>query len=119
MIRVLRPAAGAWCGCMTGALRKIAMSELIDSAGSSRRLFYALQECLRSAMSSIQAHRLRSFLTMLGVIIGVASVICVIALVQGMSASISKQFAGLGSSTLTLRAQTSREDRLRGKISRL
>jgi putative ABC transport system permease protein len=95
------------------------MSELVDNVGASKRLFYALQECLRSAMSSIQAHRLRSFLTMLGVIIGVSSVICVIALVQGMSASISEQFAGLGSSTLTLRANTPMEDQLRGQVNRL
>jgi putative ABC transport system permease protein len=95
------------------------MSELVDNVGASKKLFYALQECLRSAMSSIQAHRLRSFLTMLGVIIGVSSVICVIALVQGMSSSISEQFAGLGSSTLTLRAETPVEDQLRGQVNRL
>ncbi|MEO6079717.1 MAG: ABC transporter permease [Steroidobacteraceae bacterium] len=95
------------------------MSELIDDAGASRRLIYALQECLRSALGSIMAHRLRSFLTMLGIIIGVASVICVIALVQGLSSSITDQFAGLGSTTLTLQAETPIADRLRGKVNRL
>jgi putative ABC transport system permease protein len=95
------------------------MSELVDDAGASRRLIYALQEGLRSAMGSILAHRLRSFLTMLGIIIGVASVICVIALVQGLSSSITQQFAGLGSTTLTLQAETPIEDRLRGKVNRL
>jgi putative ABC transport system permease protein len=95
------------------------MSELIDDAGSSRRLIYALQECLRSALGSIRAHRMRSFLTMLGIIIGVASVICVIALVQGLSSSITQQFAGLGSTTLTLQADTPISDRLRGKVNRL
>ena len=95
------------------------MSELVDDAGASRRMIYALQEGLRSAMGSILAHRLRSFLTMLGIIIGVASVICVIALVQGMSSSITQQFAGLGSTTLTLQAETPVEDRLRGKVNRL
>ncbi len=59
------------------------MSELVDDAGASRKLLYALQECLRSALGSIRAHRLRSFLTRLGIIICVAPVICVIALVQG------------------------------------
>jgi putative ABC transport system permease protein len=92
---------------------------LIEDAGASRRMFYALQECLRSALASILAHRLRSFLTMLGVIIGVASVICVVAMVQGLSKSITDQFAGLGASTLTLEAYTSREDLLRGKQNRL
>jgi len=92
---------------------------LLEDAGASRRLLYAIQECLRSALSSIRQHRLRSFLTMLGIIIGVASVICVIAMVQGMSSRISQLFEGLGSSTLTLQADTSFEDRLRGKINRL
>jgi putative ABC transport system permease protein len=80
---------------------------------------YALQECVRSAIGSIRAHGLRSFLTMLGIIIGVASVICVIALVQGLSQSISRQFQGLGSNNLTLRAETPFEDQLRGKRNRL
>ena len=92
---------------------------LVEDAGASRRLIYALQECLRSALAAILSHRLRSFLTMLGVIIGVASVICVIAMVQGMSSRISQLFEGLGSSTLTLQADTSLEDRLRGQINRL
>jgi len=92
---------------------------LVEDAGASRRLLYALQECLRSAIAAILSHRLRSFLTMLGVIIGVASVICVIAMVQGMSSRISQLFEGLGSSTLTLQADTPLEDRLRGQINRL
>ncbi len=95
------------------------IDEVIEDPGAASRMLYALQECLRSALSAIRAHRLRSFLTMLGVIIGVASVICVIALVQGMSSSISDQFEGLGSTTLTIRSFTPQEDRLRGQINRL
>jgi putative ABC transport system permease protein len=99
----------------------VAMTDRValEDGGASRRLLYAVQECLRSAMASIQSHRLRSFLTMLGVIIGVASVICVIAMVQGLSGRISQLFEGLGSSTLTVQAETSLEDRLRGKVNRL
>jgi putative ABC transport system permease protein len=92
---------------------------LVEDAGASRRMFYAVQECLRSALASIRAHRLRSFLTMLGIIIGVASVICVIAMVQGLSSRISQLFEGLGASTLTLQADTPLQDRLRGKVNRL
>src|SRR5690606_23562292 len=92
---------------------------LPEDAGPSRRLLCALQECLGWALAGSRRHGLRSFLTMLGVIIGVASVICVIALVQGMSSSISQQFQGLGSNTLTLRADTPVEDQLRGQINRL
>ena len=93
--------------------------ELTEDAGASRKLLYALQECLRSALSAIRSHRLRSFLTMLGIIIGVASVICVIAMVQGLQKSITDQFQGLGTSTLTLGSYTAREDLLRGKQNRL
>ena len=96
------------------------MSTTADQGASRvQSSFYAVQECLRSAIASIQAHALRSFLTMLGIIIGVASVICVIALVQGLSQSISQQFQDLGSNTLTLRADTPFEDALRGKRNRL
>ena len=90
-----------------------------EGASRMQSSFYAVQECLRSAVASIRAHALRSFLTMLGIIIGVASVICVIALVQGLSQSISQQFQDLGSNTLTLRADTPFEDALRGKRNRL
>jgi putative ABC transport system permease protein len=96
-----------------------ALPDPVAEAGGSAKLWYAIQECLRSALSTIQSHRLRSFLTMLGIIIGVASVICVIALVQGMTKSISDQFSGLGSTTLTLRADTPVADQMRGKFNRL
>jgi putative ABC transport system permease protein len=90
-----------------------------EEGGRLQFSLYALQECIRSALSSIRAHGMRSFLTMLGIVIGVASVICVIALVQGLSQSISRQFQGLGGSTLTLRAYTPLEDQMRGKLNRL
>ena len=80
---------------------------------------YALQECLRSALMSIRAHGLRSFLTMLGIIIGVASVICVIALLQGLTQSVMNEFQGMGANTLMVSPETSRQDYLRGKINRL
>ena len=78
-----------------------------------------LQECLRLAIGSIRGHALRSILTMLGISIGVASVIAVVALVQGLSEAITKQFQGLGGNTLTLRAETPLEDAMRGKMNRL
>ncbi|WP_279741120.1 ABC transporter permease, partial [Staphylococcus aureus] len=56
-----------------------------DESNRFAATLYAMQECLRSALSSIRAHGLRSFLTMLGIIIGVGSVICVIALLQGLT----------------------------------
>ena len=92
---------------------------IVERRSGADRQLYLLEECLRSAFVSILAHGMRSFLTMLGVIIGVASVICVVALTQGLSQYITGKFAGLGSGTLTLQAYTPTEDALRGKINHL
>lgn len=78
---------------------------------------YLLVESLRSALASIRAHRLRSFLTSLGIIIGVASVITVISLIQGLSKSVTKQFEGLGGNSLTITARNDFKDVMRGKIN--
>ena len=72
-------------------------------------------ESFRAALHSIRAHSLRSFLTSLGIIIGVASVIAVISIVQGLSASITSEFKGMGSNSLTVHSDTSFEDQLQGK----
>jgi len=76
-------------------------------------------ESVRSALASIRAHRLRSFLTSLGIIIGVASVITVISLIQGLSKSVSDQFMGLGGNGLTIQAHNEFKDVMRGKINYL
>lgn len=82
-------------------------------------MFFALIESLRSAMASIIAHGLRSFLTTLGIIIGVASVIAVVSVTQGMSAFIGDTFASLGSNSLTIESYTPTEDRMKGIRARL
>src|SRR5690606_25491691 len=80
---------------------------------------YSLLESLRSALQSIRAHTMRSFLTTLGIIIGVASVIAVVSLIQGLSYSITSQFEGLGSNSLTLRSETPFSEAIQGKRNRL
>jgi putative ABC transport system permease protein len=80
---------------------------------------YSLIESFRSALQSIRAHAFRSFLTTLGIIIGVASVIAVVSVIQGLSYSISSSFKGLGTNSLTIRADTSFEEALQGKQNRL
>ena len=76
-------------------------------------------ESVRSALASIRAHRLRSFLTSLGIVIGVASVITVISLIQGLSKSVSDQFEGLGGNGLTVRPHNEFKEVMRGKINYL
>ncbi len=80
---------------------------------------FVLIESIRSALVSIRAHRLRSFLTSLGIIIGVGSVITVISLIQGLSATITKQFEEMGGSTLNISSKNEFKDIMRGKYNYL
>jgi len=54
------------------------------------------------AMDSLRTNRLRSALTMLGVIIGVAAVILLVSLGEGTKNYVEEQFAGLGSNILII-----------------
>ena len=76
-------------------------------------------EAFRAALTSLAAHRLRSFLTTLGILIGTASVIAVVSLVQGMTESIKGQFADIGGSTLTLYAENDEDDWRMGKLNNI
>ena len=54
------------------------------------------------SVSAIKSHKLRSFLTMLGIIIGIASVICVVALAKGSEQKILANISSMGTNTITL-----------------
>lgn len=54
------------------------------------------------ALNSIRAHKLRSFLTMLGIIIGVAAVLSTVGIGQGASAQITEQISSQGTNLLTV-----------------
>ncbi|HEY4618820.1 MAG TPA: ABC transporter permease [Flavobacterium sp.] len=62
-----------------------------------------LSNLLRLALKAILRNKLRSILTMLGIIIGVASVIAMIAIGQGSKQSIQSQIQGMGSNMITIR----------------
>jgi len=57
---------------------------------------------LRAALRSLAKNKMRTFLTMLGIIIGVASVIAMLAIGQGSKESIQSQIANLGTNLLTI-----------------
>lgn len=82
-------------------------------------MLFVLFESSRAAFVSIIAHGLRSFLTTLGIVIGVASVIAVVSVTQGMSAFIGDTFASLGSNSLTIESYTPFEDQMKGIRARL
>jgi putative ABC transport system permease protein len=63
-----------------------------------------LGEMIMMALASVRANLFRAFLTMLGIIIGVASVITVVALGTGAREAIDAQIDALGANLLTVRA---------------
>ncbi|MBN1197114.1 MAG: ABC transporter permease [Candidatus Aminicenantes bacterium] len=69
---------------------------------------------IRAAIRSITKNRMRSFLTMLGIIIGVGAVIALVAIGQGASADIESQIDALGTNLIMIRSGSS----YRGGVSR-
>ena len=61
-----------------------------------------LVESFRSGLQAILANRMRSALTMLGIMIGVAAVIVLVAFGQGASNSVTASIQGLGTNLLTV-----------------
>ncbi|AWS47194.1 ABC transporter permease [Streptosporangium sp. 'caverna'] len=61
-------------------------------------------EILRFALRGVSANKLRSFLTTLGILIGVAAVILLVAFGEGASQTIQKSIQRLGANTLTISA---------------
>ncbi len=60
-------------------------------------------ETIKLAFSAIWAHKLRSFLTLLGMIIGVTAFMIVLSLLQGFNTYVDEKIAGIGSNSFTVR----------------
>ncbi|TMI82859.1 MAG: FtsX-like permease family protein [Bacteroidetes bacterium] len=58
---------------------------------------------IRIALRALQRNKLRAFLTMLGIIIGVGAVIAMVAIGQGSKKSIQDQLSSMGSNMITVR----------------
>ena len=66
------------------------------------QLMRMLRECFLMSVRNILGSRMRSFLTILGILIGVAAVIALITTVSGFSGSLSDSFSSMGAGTLTV-----------------
>jgi putative ABC transport system permease protein len=62
----------------------------------------ARDEILRLALDALRAHKLRSFLTLLGVIIGVGTVIAVVSVIQGLDQYVTSRVMEFGSTSFSV-----------------
>ena len=60
------------------------------------------KELLKVAFSNLKSQKLRSILSILGIVIGIAAIIALISLGEGLNASVQTQFEQLGTDTLTI-----------------
>ncbi|MBC3796723.1 ABC transporter permease [Acetobacterium tundrae] len=64
-----------------------------------------LKESIKMALENIVSNKMRSFLTMLGIIIGVGSVIALITIVSGATSTVTDQVASMGANTVTVQVK--------------
>lgn len=77
------------------------MKKLIKRFSAGLTMFI---ESVRMSVSNICHNRMRSFLTILGIMIGVTAVIALITTISAVSAAISDSFTSMGAGTMTLSA---------------
>jgi putative ABC transport system permease protein len=79
--------------------------EVAESAAKSRRIrsaWVTFAETLKLAMDSLRAHKLRSFLTLLGVILAVATLVSVMSVIAGLNKYIADKVADLGANVFVI-----------------
>jgi putative ABC transport system permease protein len=91
--------------------------ERIGRTSARRRVVGTVWESLRIAWASLRANKLRSVLTLLGIVVGVAAVIAVVTIIKGLDKTIASTFSSQGSTVFSISKQpqviTSREEFIR------
>ena len=67
-----------------------------------RGTFVMVRECIVMSLDNIRGNKVRSFLTLLGIMIGVTAVIALISTVSGVSGSLQDSFSGMGAGRLSV-----------------
>src|SRR5688572_25117702 len=90
-----------------------APGRLMPEVQVKRRRGMSVAEAFRVALQGLMANKLRSFLTMLGIIIGVGSVIVMVALGQGVANATQESIKKLGTNVLSVMPNS----QMRGGVS--
>ncbi len=101
------------------AERAVALDVGEPAAADWRALWGRGVEAFRMALLAMAAHRLRTFLTMLGIIIGIASVVSVVALGEGSRQKILADISSIGTNTIDIMPGRDFGDERSGRIRTL
>jgi macrolide transport system ATP-binding/permease protein len=104
---------------VAGGRANRAESERPDSGGQWQALRDRFIEAFRMALLAMNAHRLRTCLTMLGIIIGIASVVSVVALGNGSQQQILANINSLGTNTIEVYPGSGFGDMRSGRVQTL
>lgn len=77
-------------------------SEHPQTSGALLGVFDRLKEAFKMSINALKAHKMRTLLTMLGIIIGIASVVSIVGLGQGSQQKILADINQLGTNTITV-----------------
>jgi macrolide transport system ATP-binding/permease protein len=99
--------------------RQVKRIEITKTQDNFSAKYYRFRDAFKMAILSMSSQRLRTFLTMLGIIIGIASVVSMVALGQGTKQKILDNMNSLGTSTLEIHAGSGFGDRNADKITTL
>ncbi len=101
------------------ANRQVKQIEITKTQDNFSAKYYRFRDAFKMAILSMLSQRLRTFLTMLGIIIGIASVVSMVALGEGTKQKILSNINSLGTSTLEIYAGSGFGDRNADKITTL
>ncbi|MFA4993015.1 MAG: ABC transporter permease [Candidatus Omnitrophota bacterium] len=78
------------------------VKDILSKSGNALKGGMEFIDYFKQAVTAMFAHKMRAFLSILGILIGVAAVITMLAIGQGAKESIAKQLASLGSNLLVI-----------------
>ncbi|MDR0407364.1 MAG: MacB family efflux pump subunit [Campylobacteraceae bacterium] len=83
-------------------LHKAQKERLIDKKSRFDYIRYQIYESFKMSLKAVKTHKMRSLLTMLGIIIGIASVVSVVALGNGSKEKIMENLNSIGANTIII-----------------
>ena len=95
----------------TAKLEKTSAQDALSSTKPWLGILDRFKEAANMAVVAMLAHRMRTFLTMLGIIIGIASVVSVVALGAGSQQKIMENISSIGTNTISVYPGTGFGDR--------